>query len=211
MYHTSEENELPARRGFSMSDHAHRFPPEKMHLLDAPERKKLMPAEKLLNMLPVRSDDTIVDLGAGTGYFSIPAAQMTDATVYAVDVEPKMLEVIKLRADVQELFNVQTTIGVIEDIPLEDGVADIVIASLVLHEVEPLSKGLHEIHRVLKTTGSLLCLDWEPKESSMGPPLEVRISSSDMEKALNEAGYTVTKRLFPGDFLYVFVATKSVL
>jgi ubiquinone/menaquinone biosynthesis C-methylase UbiE len=197
--------------GDYVSKGPYHFNPDKMHVLDAPERRKLMPAEKLLNVLPVGSDDTIVDLGAGTGYFSIPAAQMTKSTVHAVDVEPKMLEVLKIRADEQGLSNVRPTIGVIEDIPLQDSVADVVIASLVLHEADPLSKGLQEIHRVLKATGRLLCLDWEPRESpQMGPPLEVRISSSDMEKALNEAGLTVTNRLFPAEFLYIFVAEKTL-
>jgi ubiquinone/menaquinone biosynthesis C-methylase UbiE len=182
-----------------------------MHLLDTPERRELMPAEKLLSMLPVGADDTIVDLGAGTGYFSIPAAHITKSTVYAVDVEPKMLEVLQARSTEQHLSNICPIIGMIEDIPLQDGIADIVIASLVLHEVEPLSKGLQEIRRILKSNGRLLCLDWEPKASPMGPPLEVRIPSADMEQALTEAGFTLTTRLFPADFLYVFVAEKSML
>lgn len=75
-----------------MSDHGHRFPPGKMHLLDTPERRRLMPPQELINMVSVQAQDTVVDLGAGTGYFSIPAAHMTNETVYAVDVEPKMLE-----------------------------------------------------------------------------------------------------------------------
>jgi len=179
-----------------------------MHLLDAPERKKLMPPEKLLSMLPVGSDDTIVDLGAGTGYFSISAAQMTRATVHAVDVEPKMLEVLKGRADEHGLSNVRATMGVIEDIPLQDSIADALITSLVLHGVRPWSQGLQEIHRILKLNGRLLGLEWEPKESPMGPPLEVRIASEDMEKALSEAGLTVTQRVYPAEFLYIFVAEK---
>jgi ubiquinone/menaquinone biosynthesis C-methylase UbiE len=182
-----------------------------MHLLDTPERRKLMPAEELLSMVPVGPADAIVDLGAGTGYFSISAAQMTQAFVYAVDVEPKMIEVLKKRATENGLSNVHSTIGVIEDVPLQDSVADVAIASMVLHEVEPLSKGIQEIHRILKTGGRLLCIDWEPIESPMGPPLEVRVSSSDMEKALNGSGFTIVKRRFPAEFLYVFVAVKSAL
>lgn len=162
-------------------------------------------------MVPVGPADAIVDLGAGTGYFSISAAQMTQALVYAVDVEPKMIEVLKKRATENGLSNVHSTIGVIEDVPLQDSVADVAIASMVLHEVEPLSKGIQEIHRILKTGGRLLCIDWEPIESPMGPPLEVRVSSSDMEKALNGSGFTIVKRRFPAEFLYVFVAVKSAL
>ncbi|WP_236017970.1 hypothetical protein [Alicyclobacillus suci] len=45
----------------------------------------------------------------------------------------------------------------------------------------------------------------------MGPPMEVRIASREMEKALSEVGFTVRKRLFPAEFLYVFVAEKLVV
>lgn len=192
-----------------MPEHAHRFPPEKMHVLDSPERRKMMPAEPLLSSAAVTEQDVIVDLGAGTGYFSIPAAKVTNQSVYALDVEPKMLESLKEKVQEQNVGNVIPMTGEIEDIPLQDGTADLVIASLVLHSVTPVSAGLQEIHRIMKNGGRLLCLDWEPKESPMGPPLEVRISSTNMEKALEEAGFDVTKRVFPEDFLYVFIASKK--
>jgi ubiquinone/menaquinone biosynthesis C-methylase UbiE len=199
-------------RGEKVTNRPYRFNPDKMHALDAPERRKLMPTEKLIGMLRLGATDTVVDLGAGTGYFSIPAAQLTTSIIHAIDVEPKMLEELKRRMDERGISNIRPIIGVIENIPLEDGVADAVIASLVLHEAKPLSKGLREIYRVLKTKGRLLCLDWEPIESAnMGPPLEVRLSSSDMEKALNHAGFAVTRRMFPAEFLYIFVAEKSAL
>ncbi|QQE79807.1 class I SAM-dependent methyltransferase [Alicyclobacillus sp. SO9] len=192
-----------------MSRGTHRFPPEKMHVLDSPERRKMMPAEPLLSALPVTKQDVIVDLGAGTGYFSIPAAKLTRETVYAVDVEPKMLEALKENVQTQNVSNVVPMTGAIENIPLEDDTADLIIASLVLHSVNPISDGLQEIRRVLKDGGKLLCLDWEPKESPMGPPLEVRVSSSNMEEALQKAGFGITKRLFPEEFLYVLVAAKE--
>jgi ubiquinone/menaquinone biosynthesis C-methylase UbiE len=193
-----------------MSEQVHRFSPENMHRLDTPERQKLMPPKELLDIV-LRSQDTVVDLGAGTGYFSIPAARMTNGTVFAVDVEPKILEVLQERAAEQDLSNITPIISVIEDIPLQDYMADVVITSFVLHAVRPLSNSLQEIHRIMKVGGKLLCLDWEPKESPMGPPMEVRIASGDMEKALNEAGFTVTKRMSPAEFLYIFVAEKSKL
>ncbi len=140
-----------------MSDHTHRFSPEKMHLLDTPERRKVMPPQEFLDMVSVQTQEAVVDLGAGTGYFSIPAAQMTNGTVYAVDVEPKMLEMLKQRAEEHGLSNVTPITGTIENIPLQDSMADVVIASLVLHGLKSLSKGLKEIHRILKADGKLLC------------------------------------------------------
>jgi ubiquinone/menaquinone biosynthesis C-methylase UbiE len=76
-----------------------RFDPSKKDLLDSPERKKLLPPEKLLSLLPIQKNHDILDLGAGSGYFAIPTAQLTDGTIYALDLEPEMLAVLKARMD----------------------------------------------------------------------------------------------------------------
>lgn len=75
--------------------HERRFNPENMSRLDNPERRKKFPPEKLLELLQIDKKDNILDLGAGIGYFTIPAAQMTDGSVFALDIEPKMLEEIQ--------------------------------------------------------------------------------------------------------------------
>lgn len=119
-----------------------RFDPSNMAKLDNPERRKALPPEKILTLLIDEKKSDILDLGAGAGYFTLPAAKMSTGTIYALDVEPRMLEVLKERVTEQNLENVQFVQGVIEDIPMEAEKIDRVIASFVLHEVEPLSKGL---------------------------------------------------------------------
>jgi ubiquinone/menaquinone biosynthesis C-methylase UbiE len=185
-----------------------RFDPSKKDLLDSPERKKLLPPEKLLGLLPIQKNHDILDLGAGSGYFAIPTAQLTDGTVYALDLEPEMLAVLKARMDEHKITNIELLEASAINIPLNDSSIDGVIASLVLHAIKPLSAGLSEIKRVMKDGAYLLCFEWEPKESPIGPPMEIRISSSEMEKALQEVGLTIERRIFPTDFLYIFVVIK---
>lgn len=186
-----------------------RFDPSKLERLDNPERRKALPPEQLLKLLPIQAHDAILDLGAGTGYFTWPAASMTDGTVYALDVEPKMLSILKERKEEYGLTNVEVVEGVIEDIPLPDHVVEHVIGSFVLHEVEPLSKGLTEISRTLKAGGHLFCLEWEKKDEEKGPPLDHRIHSDDMQAALTEAGFTIVSRSFPTESHYVLIAQKA--
>lgn len=188
--------------------HDRRFDPAHMHRLDSPERRKMLPPDTLLKQLPIEETDSVVDLGAGTGYFTIPAAQRTQGRVIAVDVEPQMLEVIKDKVEENGANNVELVQGAIEDVPLEDETANHVIASLVLHEVEPLQRGLSEIRRLLKDGGHCLCLEWEKTPSEMGPPLHHRIHSSDMKKAFEDAGFTVTKHEAPTPMHYLLVARK---
>jgi ubiquinone/menaquinone biosynthesis C-methylase UbiE len=181
---------------------------EMMKNLDMPERKEALPPEKILQLLQIQENDNLLDLGAGTGFFSIPVSKMTKGMVYALDIEPEMLAELQRRTDKQGIKNIKLIEGSIEDIPLSNGLIDGVIASLILHYVNPVSKALAEIQRVLKPGGKLLCFEWETKETPLGPPLHKRISSSDMEKAIQGSGLTIIKRLFPKDFLYIFVAQK---
>ena len=53
----------------------------------------------------------VLDIGAGTGYFSIPAASLTTGTVYALDTEPAMLDMMRRRAQEQGLANIKVMEG----------------------------------------------------------------------------------------------------
>ena len=181
----------------------------KKEYLDTPERSKLLPPEKLLQMLPIKKSDNILDLGAGTGYLTIPAAKMVDGLVYALDMDPEMLEVIESRAQDEHITNIKSVKGSIDNIPLPEDSIDIVIASLVLHEVKPLSKSLQQIKRVLKEGGYFLCFEFENKESPIkGPPMNIRIPSSTMEQESINAGFTIIQKSFPRDYVYIFIVKK---
>lgn len=186
-----------------------RFNPEHMKKLDNPERRKLLPPHKLLELLEIQDNDILIDLGAGTGYFTIPAASLTRNKVYALDVEPQMLQYLGKRVEEQKLDNVELIEGAIERIPLAGQIADHVIDSFVLHEVEPLEKGLQEMGRVLKPGGKVLCVEWEKKQTEQGPPLHHRIQSNELAKAFGENGFLVEKLTYPSDQHYLMVARKT--
>lgn len=185
-----------------------RFNPEHMARLESPERRRMLPPDQLLGHLEISGSMNVLDLGAGTGYFTIPAAGQTTGTVYALDVEPRMLERIRERAAEEVLSNIETVEGVFEDIPLEDGLVERVIASMVLHEAESLGKALTEIHRVLKPGGRCLCLEWEKVESESGPPLHHRVHSEKLKEAFDEAGFRISLLEHPTEAHYIMVAEK---
>ncbi|MCF8566093.1 class I SAM-dependent methyltransferase [Alicyclobacillus tolerans] len=188
--------------------HEKRFNPEHLERLDSPERRQALPPEKLLQSLDLKPEDTVLDLGAGTGYFAIPAAKIVENTVYALDVQPKMLETLQSRVEQAGVKNVELLQGPIEHIPMNGEAVNHVIASLVLHEVEPLEQGVREIHRVLKPQGTCMCLEWEKKETEQGPPLHHRIASSDLEQVLEENGFQIKHRSSPTSSHYLVVAQK---
>ncbi len=71
-----------------------RFNPDRAHVLASSDRKKRLPPEEVIDHLDIRSSDIIADLGAGTGFFTIPIAKQAQR-IQAVDIEPRMLEMLK--------------------------------------------------------------------------------------------------------------------
>ena len=187
--------------------HPHGEPSKgKVSYLESRERRKEFSPEQLLNMIPLKETDSILDFGAGTGYFSIPVAKMTNGNVYALDIDATMLEIINEKALDEQLTNIVPVQGSMEALPLPDGSIDIIIASLVLHEIQPLAPLLQQMKNVLKKEGYLICLELEPKGSSVKAP---RITFEEMEREMKEAGFQVTEKFFPAESLYMLVAQKT--
>src|SRR5690625_6405173 len=70
---------------------------KKIEFLDDPEKRGDIPPEKLLNMLPVKNTDRMLDLGASTGYFTIPFAKTVEGHGYALDMESNTLDLKSTR------------------------------------------------------------------------------------------------------------------
>jgi ubiquinone/menaquinone biosynthesis C-methylase UbiE len=181
----------------------------KVEFLEGAERKKAFPPEELLQLLPIRKTDNILDLGAGTGYLAIPAAKMIEGLVYALDLDPKMLKLIASKTQAENITNIELVNGSVDTIPLPAFSVDIVLASLVLHEVNPLAKTLQQINRVLKDGGHLLCLEFEKTETpTPGAPMHIRIPSSTMEQELLNEGFSIIQKIFRQDSSYIIIAKK---
>jgi ubiquinone/menaquinone biosynthesis C-methylase UbiE len=182
----------------------------KIAFLDSSMRKNALPPEEILNMLPIQNDSSILDAGAGSGYLSIPAAKQIVGTVFALDMDDRMLGVIDTKAKADKLTNIQLIQGNIDNIPLPNNSADIALASLILHEVKSLPVALMQISRVLKPGGHILCMEYEKEESTVkGPPMHIRISSSNMEQALLDAGFHPVQKVFPRESIYIITAKKA--
>ncbi|MGP3562438.1 class I SAM-dependent methyltransferase [Geobacillus sp. BK01] len=158
----------------------HRFQYEHADRLLDPKRKEWIDPQQAISMLSVKPDDTVVDLGAGNGYFTIPLAQATNGKVYAVDVQPEMVELLKQRAEKLAITNIEYRVADVTSTTLPSHSVDKGIMAFVFHEVEQKDAAIDEICRVMKPNGRFLLIEWEAVESEMGPPLHERIPSDEL-------------------------------
>ncbi|WP_078553738.1 class I SAM-dependent methyltransferase [Bacillus alkalicellulosilyticus] len=190
-----------------MMHHSHaKHSKGKVSYLESPERRNEFSPEQLLNMIPLKETDNLLDFGAGTGYFSIPAAKRIKGNVYALDIDGAMIEIINEKALEEQVTNIVPVHGSMEALPFAEDSIDIIIASLVLHEIQPLAPLLQQMKQVLKKEGYLICLELEPKISPGKVP---RITLEGMELEMNKAGFKVTEKFFPTESLYMLVTQKA--
>lgn len=162
---------------------AHRFKAEGdfVKRLDRPERRRAIPPEDIMQRMVLSRGDTLVDVGAGIGYFSIPlSAKVRD--VLAVDIEPKMLRVLEERAARRRRANIRTLVGDALSLPIPDGCVDRVFMAFVYHEMALPALVLEEMSRVLRPGGRLTVVDFQKWETPFGPPVEERKTPQHVER-----------------------------
>jgi ubiquinone/menaquinone biosynthesis C-methylase UbiE len=116
--------------------------------------------DRITELAAPRAEDTVVDLGCGTGLLTLAFAESA-ARVWAVDSSPAMLEYLRVKANSAELHNVETVLASADSLPLVDEVADLVVSNYCLHELPNAGKerALGEAMRVLKPGGRLVIGD----------------------------------------------------
>jgi len=186
----------------------HRFKPENVDKLMSDKRREELQPNKLLEHLEVGKEDVVADLGAGPGLFTIPIAEETEQTVYAVDIEPEMLERLKKNAEEKHIENIQYITSDLEKIQLDDQAVDRALNAFVIHEIPDMNQAISEMKRILKPGGYLLLVDWEAVETESGPPLDIRIPSKEMENKLKDHGFK-TELLFLDSVHYAIKARKE--
>lgn len=166
------------------------FNPNKKKKLFSTERfKSLRPAELLAN-LGLKKGDIMIDVGAGNGFFSLPAAEIVGekGKVYSVDLEIDMLLDLKKRAQNAGLTDrIEICKSNNTDANL-DQKADFMLFAYLFHEVDKKDEFLNNYFKFLKKGTKIIFLEWDPDKGDLGPALEHRIESKELKEILEKRG-----------------------
>lgn len=113
------------------------------------------------SLRPLAKGEHVVDVGSGAGFDSFVAAHQVGPTgqVIGVDMTEEMLAKSRSTAGKLELSNVEFREGLAEDLPVEDGWADVVISNGVINLCADKRATFSEIYRVLRPGGRLQFAD----------------------------------------------------
>ncbi len=103
----------------------------------------------------IKNGDTVVDLGSGAGNDCFVARHETGANgkVIGIDFTEAMVRKARLNAEKLGFNNVEFRLGDIEDIPVSNDVADVVVSNCVMNLVPDKKKAFSEVYRILKSGG----------------------------------------------------------
>jgi SAM-dependent methyltransferase len=166
-----------------------KFDTQKLQRLNNPRRLIDIPPDYIWNKLNIKRADVLVEIGAGTAFFSIALLQQANALkVNACDISEVMIDWIKENI-VPEYPNIIPVKTQEDSIPLEDEIADLVFTITLQHELENPLKSLKEAYRILKPGGKFFIVDWKKENSNEGPPVKIRCCPEDIKEQLRKSGF----------------------
>ncbi|MCB0303040.1 MAG: class I SAM-dependent methyltransferase [Calditrichaeota bacterium] len=173
------------------NDHMHQTPFDSLvERFNNPERDAWQKPEWVIGLMGDLQGKTVVDIGAGSGYFSFPIAAK-GARVLALDINQRFLDYIKQKRDAMSEKPAIETRLVPEDNPkLMPGEADDVIIVNTYHHIGNRPDYFHKVKTGLKPGGALLVIDYKKEELPHGPPLEMKLAPEAVVSELQQAGFT---------------------
>jgi len=133
--------------------------------LERSEREKEEDVSTLIKNMKIKTNDTIADIGAGSGYHVFKMAPLAEnGLVYAVDIQPEMVETIELKKRSKRMSNIETVLGSEKSINLPKNSLDKILLVDVYHEFSYPIELVKSIKNALKPNGQLFLIEYRGED-----------------------------------------------
>jgi predicted methyltransferase len=175
-----------------------------------PEREEEEHPEQALDEMRIRPGMKIADIGAGVGYMSLRMAKRVGPTgrIYAVDIQPGMLELLRQRAAAENITNVEPILGETADPKLPPGQMDIVLMVDVYHELAQPQLMLRKIHEALKPDGRLILLEYRAEDPNVAIIAEHKMTVDQVRREIEAEGFQMQPPVETLPVQHLLILTK---
>jgi cyclopropane fatty-acyl-phospholipid synthase-like methyltransferase len=157
------------------------------HVFDDPERDAWQKPHQVIQALALKPDAVVADIGAGTGYFSMRLAKTSGVSVFAVDIEPKMIDYLKKRAASERANNVTAVLAGASSPNLPEPV-DVILVVDTYHHLPNRPAYFRDLRKSLRPGGRIAIVDFR-KDAPEGPPVHFRFTPEQIREEMKQAGY----------------------
>lgn len=207
--HSTGEQEHHGHDHDAASDHRFDDVEHWAKVFDSPERDEWQKPDEVIGFLSIEQGQVVADVGAGTGYFTVRLARALgpDGKVYAVDIEPELIDHIAQRAETAGLRQVIPVLGEPDDPKLPEAGVDLVFICNTWHHIDARLDYLSRLQPVLRPAGRVAVVDFKEGELPVGPPPEGKLTRAEILAEFEEAGWTLASETDALPYQYIFVFT----
>lgn len=165
-----------------------------------------------IRLLKIPSGAAVADIGAGSGYMTERLSSQVGPTgrVYANDVQPQMIEILRRRLEKQRITNVVLVQGTVDDPRLPAAAIDLALMVDVYHELSQPQAMLRRIREALKPGGRLVLLEYRQEDPSVPIRPEHKMSVREAKLEVEAEGYTLSRvdESLPWQHVLVFTSKQ---
>lgn len=173
-----------------------------------PERETEEQPDRALDLIGIEKGSTVADVGAGNGYITWRMAQRVGPAgkVYANDIQPEMLQMLRQNMRQRKLENVETVLGAFDDPNLPANTIDLIILVDVYHEFSEPQKMLRGMREALKPDGRLVLLEYRGEDPAVPIRPEHKMTVSQVKAELEPEGFRLDKLIdgLPRQHILIF-------
>lgn len=178
-------------------------------------REREEECSKLLEALQIEPAQTVCDLGCGNGFYTLRLAKLVgpQGFVWAVDIQPEMLELLEERAKTRGVTNLKPTLGGPISPNLPKGEIDLLLLVDVYHEFSHPEQMLAEIRASLKPKGRVALVEYRMEDKAVPIKRLHKMSQRQVMKEYTANGFKLVDQYdeLPWQHVFFFARDDSPL
>ncbi|MHB8970428.1 MAG: class I SAM-dependent methyltransferase [Pirellulaceae bacterium] len=149
----------------------------------------------MLANLGIRPGQTVLDMGCGNGFYSLPLARMVGPTgrILAVDIQPEMLVMLRTRAEQDGIENISPILGSVHNPRAPAESVDVILLVDVYHEFSHPEQILAAMRQALKPQGLLVLVEYRAEDPLVPIQPLHKMSKEQILKELPANGFRLAK------------------
>lgn len=181
--------------------------------LERPTRELQEKPSKIVNALDLKDTDVVADIGAGTGYMSFRIAPfVSDGKVFAVDIQPEMLDIIDFFKQETNITNVEPILATVTNPNLSPESVDLALMVDAYHEFEYPREVMEGIVKSLKPGGKAVLVEYRGENPFIAIKRLHKMTQKQVKKEMQAVGLTwrETKEILPLQHLMIFEKQATI-
>lgn len=180
---------------------------DRQEWLERPERETAELPNRVVRALELRPDDVVADIGAGTGYFTFRISpHVPEGFVLAVDIEEKMLALIRQKMRRRGVTNIRPVLGTVEDPNLPNDSVDVALIVFTYTQFSHPREMIVNLRESLVGGGRLVLVEYRGEDPTIPVSPVYTITEAQARTELEAAGlrWVETRDILPQHHLMVF-------